>query len=64
MKPTICQVEEALGVKAEDWDCVDPEELIEAIYHLSVETEDTFSNPKRTNVHSLRELKVPGNGHQ
>lgn len=62
IKPTVRQVEEALGVKAEDWDCVDPEELIETIYHLSVEADDTSSNPKPTNIHPLRGPKAPGNG--
>lgn len=60
IKPTVRQVEEALGVKAEDWDCVDPEELIETIYNLSI-ADDIPSIPKPTNVHPLREPKVPGN---
>lgn len=44
MKPTIKQVEEALGVKAEDWDCVDPQELIDVIYRLSIELQASSSD--------------------
>lgn len=58
MKPTIPQVEEALGVKAEDWDCVDPEKLIDAIYELSVTI--TNSPPNQNNLHHLRRVQLPG----
>jgi len=59
MKPTVSQVEESLGVKAEDWDCVSPEELIDAIYRLSIEPDDTSSHQEQTNVHPLRKPKSP-----
>ncbi|MEC4717890.1 hypothetical protein RY831_01890 [Noviherbaspirillum sp. CPCC 100848] len=58
MKPTIRQVEEALGVKSEDWDCVDPEELIDVIYRLSTEAGDVSS--EQTNVHPLQGSHLPG----
>lgn len=58
MKPTVSEVEEALGVKSEDWDCVDPEELIDTIYRLSSKTDDAIS--KQTNIHPLQYPKLPG----
>jgi hypothetical protein len=58
MKPTVSQVEDALGVKAEDWDCVDPEELIDVIYRLSLEAGDAPS--RQNNVHHLQDPKLPG----
>jgi hypothetical protein len=60
MKPTLRQVELALGVKAEDWDCVDPEELINTIYQLSVE--EGTPVPDKSNVHPLQVPKIPGKG--
>lgn len=60
MKPTVRQVELALGVKAEDWDCIDPEELIDVIYHLSVEADNPSSD--QSNVHVLQPPKLPSKG--
>jgi hypothetical protein len=59
MKPTIRQVEEALGVKAQDWDCVDPKELIDVIYRLSIEADNTVSK-QSNNVHLLPGQKLTG----
>lgn len=58
MKPTLQQVEEALGVKSADWDCVDPQELIDVIYRLSSETGEASSG--QTNVHPLKDSQLPG----
>lgn len=60
MKPTVHQVELALGVKADDWDCVAPEELIDTIYRLSVEEDNPLSD--QSNVHPLKSPKLPGKG--
>lgn len=60
MKPTVHQVELALGVKAEDWDCVAPEELVETIYRLSVDADKPLSD--QFNVHPLQTPKFPSNG--
>lgn len=61
MKPTIPQVEQALGVKAEDWDCVDPEELVDTIYRLSTEAGNAPAD--KSNVHALQDSKLKGKGH-
>lgn len=37
-KPTVREVELSLGVNKDMWDAVDPEDLIEAIYNLSIST--------------------------